>query len=348
MAMSDDDGQSCSTSSDLLAGALADANDDETPEAAAMRQDRDDLRNRGSKGWRKRKRINKQRKTKMAKDAVKHIQKALGRRTRRTVHVGRRIRKDSLSSGVILDLAFGAEDHAARALPSSLEAGARSGVHKYTARRARTVVLNCLMSHSDKRIDAAWARVSSEAGTEPVAVKFQWDETALRMYLPLKTVERLFPFPFAEAAAEAEPARHRKGSGSRPCFNVQVMQAQGAVMLGEETGTLFVPAKIVHSTAASDLYLPIQLFLPLAQLQALPLDREVMLIMNGDSFKPNKLIIRHLAEQVGHPTHDGLCFGRFRFSTTVRFDFVFLFKKRFQRQFDSFFNKSSIRFSFQK
>ena len=89
---------------------------------------------------------------------------------------------------------------------------------------------------------------------------------------------------------------------------MQIMQSQGAVMLGQDKGTLFVPAKIAHTTSARDLRLPIQLFLPLVELQSLPLYRKVTFILNGDSFKPNKLIIRHVAEQVRHPTHDGLCF----------------------------------------
>ena len=215
-----------------------------------------------------------------------------------------------MSSSTLLDLCFGAEARAAQDLPFAVEAGAQAGLSRETARRARGIVLNCLMATAGKRIDDAWARTSE--GTQPVAVKFQWDETALRMYLPLQTVERLVLFPFAQAeaaaaaAAEAEPAQQRKGSGSRPSYTVQIMQSQGVVMLGQDTGTLFVPAKIVHTTSASDLCLPIQLFLPLVELQSLPLHQEVMLILNGDSYKPNKLIIRHLAEQVRHPTHDGL------------------------------------------
>ena len=309
------------SSSDALGAALRDAAGVETQFEAALRHDREDARNRKSKHWRFRKRLNLQREKRLATRAVARIQGRLGRRSHRQVIPGRRQRREVVSSDTLLDLAFGDEARPADSLPSAAVAGARTGYSKEMARRARSIVLNCLQTCLDDRMAKSWACVS-EGGThpvEPVGLKFQWDETALRMYLPLETVERLFPFHFEEAVAagEAEPGRPRKGSGTRPSYTVQIMQSQGTVMLGEHAGTLFVPAKIVHSTSASDLSLPIQLFLPVSQLQALPLDRDVLLILNGDSFKPNKLIIHHLAEQVGHPTHDGLCFGRRLFSPFI-------------------------------
>ena len=87
------------------------------------------------------------------------------------------------------------------------------------------------------------------------------------------------------------------------------MQAGGVVKLGHVSHQLMVPAKVVPTTSAADLIVPLQLFIPVKELAAMPLHRPVLLVLNADSFRPNKLCIRHLAEQVRHPVHDALCFG---------------------------------------
>ena len=297
------------SSSDDLGQALADAlvSGDDGAEAPALVVI-------PPRKWRKNKLSNASRKEDMAARAVMEIQHVLGRKSSRQKAAGRRPSNmgSTIASSTILDMCFGAADRASADLPSAAEAGARAGLHAKTARRTRSLVLDCLLLNSEKRMEEAWSRVTA-CDTQPVGVKFQWDETALKLFLPRKVCERLFPFSFEEQEAAAAQAaqRRKKGSGAKPSYTVQIMQAQGAVKLGSDSGILFVPAKVVHSTSAADLAVPIRLFLPIAELESLPLRQPVIVVLSGDSFKPNKLIIRHIGERIPHPVHDGLCFGRF-------------------------------------
>ena len=312
------DGETGSGDSLLRALAVANADDDDDePGNADPGAPAPPPPGRPRLHWRKTKRLNKERPLRAAKKAVDTIGSNLGR-GRREAPEGRRQRRDAVSSASMLEMAFGNDPR--DPLPTAPVAAARAGFSKETATRSRKIVLDCLQSSLEDRVASCFARIAGS--DEPVGAKFQWDETALRMYLPLRVLNRLFPFKFeandveeeeeeeAAEAAEASAAPGR-GSGSRPSYTVQIMQSQGCVRLGKgHAGLLFCPPKVVHSTSASDLSLPIQLYLPVEQLQALPLDRDVLVIMNGDSFKPNKLIIQHIGEQLGHPVHDGLCFGR--------------------------------------
>ena len=218
------------SSEDSLLRALADAHAPPPP-----------ARRRGP--WRKMKRRNKERPLRAAKKAVDSIGGNLGRGARvpREVPEGRRERRDAVKSDSMLSMALG--DDARDDLPSAPVAAARAGFSKEMARRSRKIVHDCLQTSLDDRVASCFARVAGS--DEPIGVKFQWDETALRMYLPLHILKCLFPFSFEEkeeeeeAEAEAADATARgQGSGSRPSYTVQIMQSQGSVMLGQHAGKL--------------------------------------------------------------------------------------------------------------
>ena len=133
------------------------------------------------------------------------------------------------------------------------------------------------------------------------------------MYLDINTVRKLFPrFDFKEPDNADVELRQKKGVGTRPSYDVQVMQSGGAIFVG---GTLqeqiVTPAKIVQSTSAEDLALPIRAFIPTEALNALPASRPLILSMHADSVAANKLVLECLASSCSNiPVHDGLCFGR--------------------------------------
>ena len=100
-----------------------------------------------------------------------------------------------------------------------------------------------------RALDAAWREVQTVQGPECfIAMKFEWDETALRMWLPVETVRTLFPelaFEDNPPPAPDDPGpgdRARKqaqtGVGTRPSFTVQVQQMKGSVHLGRADGQL--------------------------------------------------------------------------------------------------------------
>ena len=91
------------------------------------------------------------------------------------------------------------------------------------------------------------------------------------------------------------------------------MQSHGVMKIGHSpTQQVLTLAKVVHTTAAADLNLPVQLYVPTAQFAALPRQQAALLMLCADSYKPNKLVIQHISEQVrDHPIVDSLCFGCF-------------------------------------
>ena len=260
-----------------------------------------------------------------------------------------------MSSKVMLDMALGYEVTATDAsspLPPSAEMAAATGFDRMTARRARHIVLDALCCAQEDAVAKAWqdhgapigpgggsnvdeggdGNVNeggdgdvdeggdgngdgSQALCSPVAMKFAWDETALKMFIPHEAMQNLFPaFDFGPDGDAAQPAgRAKRGTGTRPSFTVQIMQSQSVMKVGSSpTRQVMTPAKIVHTTAAADLNLPVQLYLPTAELSALPQQQPALLALCADSFKPNKLIIQHVSEQLPNiPVVDSLCFGCF-------------------------------------
>ena len=149
-------------------------------------------------------------------------------------------------------------------------------------------------------------------GRGGVAFKYQWDETALRMYLRHETVQRLFPeFEFEEFNEEAVAERRNRGLGVRPSYLVQVMQSAGSVFVENQLDAqLVVPATIVQSTTASDLAIPIETFVPTAVLKDIPSSRLAMLLLHADSVSANKLVVQFLAMLIPDvPVQDALCYG---------------------------------------
>ena len=168
---------------------------------------------------------------------------------------------------------------------------------------------SCSQETLDKALDA---------GTGSLALKFQWDEASLRMFVKQETAERIFPrFQFepdsAEVVAEREERRAR-GIGSRPSYVVQIMQSSGAAFISGRLDTqLVLPAKIVRSTAAKDLSVPIEAVIPTDILGGLDRSRFGLLALHADSVAANKIIVQRVASLCGNlPVHDGLCYGCFR------------------------------------
>jgi hypothetical protein len=171
----------------------------------------------------------------------------------------------------------------------------------------------CDGSCSQDTLDAAL-----DAGTGSVAFKFQWDEASLRMYVKQATVERLFPRfkfepPSADVVAETEE-RKKRGIGSRPSYLVQIMQSSGAAFISGRLDTqLNMPAKLVQTTAAKDLALPIEIMIPTEVLGRIDRSRFGILALHADSVAANKIIVQHVASLSANlPVHDGLCYGCFR------------------------------------
>lgn len=143
------------------------------------------------------------------------------------------------------------------------------------------------------------------------------------MFLGIETVRRLFPlFHVEEADAEEIEARRARGIGSRPSYLVQVMQSAGSVFIdgpdGEISSDIVVPPKLVRSTNAQDLSLPIETFVPTVGLASIPFSQLAMLLLYADSVSANKLIVQYMAMLLPNlPVHDALCYGRIVFFCDV-------------------------------
>ena len=146
-----------------------------------------------------------------------------------------------------------------------------------------------------------------------MAFKYQWDETSLRMFLHIDIVRRLFPeFEFQEPDEEAIAERRARGIGTRPSYLVQVMQSAGSVYVEGKLDTqIAAPAKLVQSTSAADLSIPIETFIPTAALSAIEQSRLAILLLHADSVAANKLIVQRLGSLCSVPVHDALCYGIF-------------------------------------
>ena len=153
-----------------------------------------------------------------------------------------------------------------------------------------------------------------------MAFKYQWDETSLRMFLHIDIVRRLFPeFEFQEPDEEAIAERRARGIGTRPSYLVQVMQSAGSVYVEGKLDTqIAAPAKLVQSTSAADLSIPIETLIPAAALSAIEQSRLAILLLHADSVAANKLIVQRLGSLCSLPVHDALCHVFFMFLFRVQ------------------------------
>ena len=97
----------------------------------------------------------------------------------------------------------------------------------------------------------------------------------------------------------------------KPNYLVQVKQSAGSIFVEDELETqVMTPAKLVQSTTASDLSIPIETFVPTNALNDIPLSRLSMLLLHAESVSANKLIVHHIAMLAPNtPVHDALCYG---------------------------------------
>ena len=134
----------------------------------------------------------------------------------------------------------------------------------------------------------------------------------MRMYVKAEVVRKLFPrFSFLDPEHGVGEGRPRKGIGTRTSFSVQVMQSAAALYAPGFTLPIVTPAKIVQSTAARDLALPIEAYVPHEGLNQVPDSTFCIACTHADSHSSNKIIVRHVGNLIpAVPVLDALCFGR--------------------------------------
>ena len=98
-----------------------------------------------SRGWRRKRATNTNRKARSATSAVARTRERLGWTSKRTGATGRRARRNVVSCSIMLDMAVGGKKEISSNLPSVNESATAAGFSRWTAQKARSIIVDCLM-----------------------------------------------------------------------------------------------------------------------------------------------------------------------------------------------------------
>lgn len=176
--------------------------------------------------------------------------------------------------------------------------------------------------------DALAAQVRALAavggGDKFLGLKIAWDETALRMHLPIEELRRAFPDltfheppPDDPPPADVQSPAAARQPRTKPSHTLQVMQRHVNISVdgGTSSGKIPTTPKILGSTTAKELLSGLSP--EIARIPELasgfkPDDDWWMFVnLHGDSVAANKLLCSHIIDQFPFVLMSELpCFGR--------------------------------------
>ena len=220
--------------------------------------------------------------------------------------------KRVVSSEKVLNVAFGRE--VADELPRVSVAALKEGLSHDTGSRILAVAMDALTHFQEQGLESAGAKVTGVPSVK--AAKQAWDETSLRFTCRKSVMAEMSPeFSWEKQEAKHEDIlrRNLKQKNTSLSFQVQVMQQEAQVCIGNVEEPYIIRPTLVQSTSAADLQRPVnKLGLFKSITEGAHEDDFLAYCLHSDSLASNKLVITDFSEKFPDVcVADMHCIGRF-------------------------------------